>query len=344
MAVTIYDVARHAGVGIGTVSRTINGSSQISRGTKEKVLRAIQELKYEPHALARGLARRKTNTIAVILPSFTGYFYFELLKGIQSALSNSAYDMILYNVESPDKTDLFLKRTLKERRVDGVILISLDISEKDVQRFLKAQFPIVLVDRSHDRLESIIVQNKAGAYLATEYLISLGHQCIGMIDGQLHSAPAKVRLDGYKDALSKNKMTFNDQYLVISEDYNDKDGFNREAGYQAMQKLLNLEGDCPTAVFISSDIQAAGAIRAVREKGKEIPSDIAIVGFDDIEIAEYLGLTTIHQPLFEMGKMACSQLLDKIEDFSLPAKQHTLSTHLVIRETCGGKKKFAFSA
>ena len=252
--------------------------------------------------------------------------------------------MILYNVESPDKTDLFLKRTLKERRVDGVILISLDISERDVQRFLKAQFPIVLVDRAHNQLESIVVENKAGAYLATEYLVSLGHHCIGMIDGQLHSAPAKVRLDGYKEALSKNNLAFNDKYLVISEDYNDKDGFNREAGYHAMQKLLSLKGECPTAVFISSDIQAAGAIRAVREMGRDIPGEMAVVGFDDIEIAEYLGLTTIHQPLFEMGKMACSQLLEKIEDFSLPVKQHTLSTHLVIRDTCGGKKKFAFSA
>ncbi len=339
MAVTIYDVAKKAGVGIGTVSRTINNSPQVATQTKAKVLQAIEELKYEPHALARGLARKKTNMIAIIVPFFTGYFYHELLKGVQRELSEHQYDLILYNVDQSYKTELFLKRTLQEKRVDGVLLISLGIEDTYANRFILTHFPILLLDGYHPHLDSITVENEQGAYLATQHLIQLGHTKVGMIDAQLKSSPAQVRLKGYRRALSEYHIPFHEQRLVISDSITERDGFNQQAGYQGMKKLMTLGEDCPTAVFVSSDIQAVGAIRAIKEKGLQIPDDIAIVGFDDIELSEYIGLTTVHQPMFHMGRLAVDRLMARIESSDLQEFKKSFATRLIIRETCGASKK-----
>ena len=312
LSVTIYDVAKKAGVGIGTVSRAINDSESISPTTKEKVLAVARELGYRPHASARGLARKKTNTIGAIVPFFTGYFFVELLRGIQQEISKHQYDLILYSVDETNKKEAFLKRSLQERKIDGLLLISLEMTNTEAAPFLRSKFPIVLVDRYHPKLDSIMVENRQGAYTATQHLIRLGHTRIGMIDGHLRSFPARVRLEGYKRALRDHHIDFVDDYLVIGDSVTGEDGFNQEAGYEAMKHLLYLDDDRPTAVFISSDIQAVGAMRAVKEIGLKIPEDIAIVGFDDIEMAQYVGLTTMRQPMFEMGKLAVDRLVERI--------------------------------
>ncbi len=335
MAATIYDVAKKAGVGIGTVSRVINNSTQITSSTKEKVLKAIEALNYQPHAMARGLARKKTSMISIIVPTFTGYFYHDLFKGIQQELAYYQYDLILYNVDNYEKTDEYLRRTLQEKRVDGVLLISLGISDKYAARYIQEHFPIVLVDAFHPDLDSIFVENKNGAYLATEHLIQQGHRKVAMIDAQLKSSPAKERLEGYKSALEAHNISFNERYLVIANSVPDEDGFNREAGYQAMRQLLTLGENRPTAVFISSDIQAFGAIKAIKENHLEIPRDVAIVGFDDIELAEYLGLTTMRQPMGEIGKLGVQRLMKRIRGENSADFKKVFSAELIIRETCG---------
>ena len=318
MNVTIYDVAKKAGVGIGTVSRVINNSPQISPSTREKVLKVIRELKYQPSAMAQGLARKKSNIIACVVPFFTGYFYFEVLNGIQQALSTYGYDLILYHVDKLEKKEEILKRTTRQRKVDGVLLISLPISDKLVNKFRESKLPIVLVDSYNDELDSITIENKQGAYIATEHLIALGHRRIGMINGCLSSVPAINRLEGFKSALSKYSISYN-EYMVISANSNgdpeviQNDGFNKKAGYKAMNQLLALNDDRPTAVFISSDIQAAGAIKAIQEHQLNIPKDISIIGFDGIELSGYLGLTTMKQPMFEMGIIAVDRLIEKIQ-------------------------------
>jgi LacI family transcriptional regulator len=338
MAVTIYDVAKKAGVGIGTVSRAINNSPRISSQTKTKVDQAIHELKYQPHALAQGLARKKTNMVAIIVPVFTGYFYLELLRGIQQEISKYRYDLLLFSVDQTEKTEIFLKRTLQERKVDGVLLISLSISDHYVKKFLHSQFPIVLIDSDHNGLDSLTVENEQGAYLATKHLISLGHTRIGMIDAQLKSIPAKMRLEGYQKALRDHRISYNRRYLVISDSDIEKDGFNREAGYTAMKQLLQMNKDRPTAVFVSSDIQAAGAIKAIKEYGLNIPEDISVIGFDDIELAQYMGLSTVRQPMYEMGKMAVEVLMKKMSgEESKPIKKR-FETRLVIRDSCGYRR------
>ena len=343
MQVTIYDVAKKANVGIGTVSRVINKSPQISPKTREKVLKVIKELKYQPSAMAQRLARKCTNTIACIVPFFTGYFYFELLRGVQQQVSKLGYDLILYSVDVFEKKEEIFKKTIRERRADGVLIISMTISDKFANRFLQAKLPVALVDSCHQDLDSITIENREGAYNATQHLINMGHVNLGMINGSLESVPARIRLNGFKEALADNHIIPDERFILnVSESANadekQNDGFNKAAGYNAMKRVLESAEPRPTAFFIASDIQAAGAMKAVQEKNLKIPEDIAIVGFDDIELSEYLGLSTMKQPMFEMGKIAIEQLIHKIENGSTNgAFKKVLHPELIIRDTCGAK-------
>lgn len=334
MPVTIYDVAKKAGVGIGTVSRVLNNSPHISPQTRQKVLDAIAELKYQPHALAQGLARKRTNTVACIVPFFTEYFYMELLRGIQRQISAFQYDLILYSVDSIHKKEMFLRRALKERKTDGVLLVSLELTDEYVRKFEDARLPLVLVDAFHPSVDCITVDSVDGAYRATAHLIGLGHCRVAIIDGQLRSFPARLRLDGYKRALSDHGLPYRSEYVVICDFVQEEDGFNKAAGYAAMKQLLSLDKP-PTAVFVSSDIQAVGALEAIKEAGLQVPQDVAVVGFDDIELARYLGLTTMHQPIFEMGRLAVDRLMARIQGNAEEVFRKTLRTELVVRDTCG---------
>lgn len=342
MGVTIYDVAKKAGVGIGTVSRVINNSPRISPQTREKITKVIRDLKYQPSVMARGLALKKTNIIACIVPFFTGYFYFEVLNGIQQALSKYGYDLILNSVDKVEKKEEVLKRILRERKVEGVLLISLPISDKLAAKFIDSKLPIVVIDNYHDALDSITIENKEGAFIATEHLIQLGHRYLGMINGNPSSLPAKNRLEGFKSALEKHHITCNEKFIVNTNSSSDpeinlNDGFNKKAGYYGMQRLLRSQNDRPTAVFVSSDIQAAGAIRSIQDHNLRIPDDIAIIGFDDIELSAYLGLTTMKQPMFDMGIIAVDRLIEKIQnpEFSNGVFKKVFHPKLIVRETCG---------
>ena len=343
MRVTIYDVARKAGVGIGTVSRVINNSHQISPKTREKVLRVIKELKYQPSVMAQGLARRKTNTIACIVPFFTGYFYFEMLGGVQQALSQCGYDLILYSVDQIERKDQFLKKALRERRVDGVLLFSMAITDSLAEKFIQSKLPIILVDAYHPLLDSICVENKEGAFQATEHLIKLGHKKIGMINGNLRSNPAKMRLEGFMQALTENNLLPDKRAIYhVNDDADPKiyhnDGFNKQAGAEGMRQILLLGRERrPTALFVASDIQASGALQEAKRNNLKVPEDIAIVSFDGIELSGYLGLTTMKQPMREMGEIAVDYLIGKIKN----GVEHTSVFHkllhpeLVVRNTCG---------
>lgn len=345
MRVTIYDVAKKAGVGIGTVSRVINNSPQISLKTKTKVQKVIKELKYQPYSMAQGLARKKTNTIACVVPFFTGYFYFELLNGVQQTLSKNGYDLILYSVNLFEKKEAIFSRMLRERRVDGVLLFSMTISDEYAKKFIQSKLPLALVDSYHQDLDSIAIENQKGAFQATEHLIKMGHTRIGMINGNLTSVPAKIRLEGFKSALLQHHLVPIEKFIISinstdTQQIKLNDGFNKLAGHFGMTRLLEDRSDRPSAVFVSSDIQAAGAIKAVQEAGLKIPEDIAIIGFDGIELSEYLGLTTMKQPLFEMGTLAVEQLLKKINKTSSNGVFKKLfQPELVIRDTCGARLK-----
>jgi DNA-binding LacI/PurR family transcriptional regulator len=347
-AVTIYDVAEKAGVGIGTVSRVLNHSQRLAPETRARVLKVISELNYQPHAFAQGLARKKAFTIAAIVPFITGYFYVELLKGVQHAVSKHKYDLILYSADDLKKTGLYIRRTLHERRVDGVLLISLGIPAKYAEALQGRKMPLVLVDAFHPAHDSITVNNKDGAYQAVRHLISLGHRSIAIVNGHLECAPAQERLAGYQQAMAEAGLETRKSLMLSSDELSGEaailnDGFNKQAGYLAMRRLLQATGDRPTAVFMASDIQAMGAIKALREAGLRMPEDIAMVGFDDIELAEFLELTTVKQPMFKMGEQAVERLLALITNPDAERRHQRIETELVVRGSCGAAQAQPYS-
>jgi LacI family transcriptional regulator len=332
---TIYDVARKAGVGIGTVSRALNDSPNISPETKEKVLRVAREMGYRPHALARGLAKKRTGAIGAIVPFLTNYFYLELLKGIQHEISRSKYDLILYSADDVTRGEELLERVLRERRVDGLLYISMPLSNRAARKVRSRQLPVVLVDSYHPEVDSIHVENQQGAYQATRYLLELGYRRLGMINGKLRSFPARERRQGFLKALSDFGLSPRPEWMIECDDMDGQDGFNAPAGYRAMLSLLALD-DLPEALFVASDVQAYGVLRAAREKGIRIPDDLALVAFDDIQPSELIGLSTVRQPMFEMGQRAVKRLTEKLENGVQDLWHETLGTRLIIRSTCGG--------
>ena len=340
MGVTIYDVAKKAKVGIGTVSRVINDSPHISPKTKDKVLKVIRELKYQPHAMAQGLASKRSNSIACIVPDFTSYFFVELLRGIQQEISKHGYDLMLYCVDELDKKEIFLRRALREKKVDGVLVLSIPMEEKDIERFLQSKVPIVLVDSYHPKVDSITVENEKGAYIGTSHLIEMGHKKVAIITGEQDSFPVKQRISGYKKKKKKYNIPFNEKYLITADSFDKPDlllnhGFNKIAGYISMQKMLKLGDQRPTAAFVASDIQAIGALRAISEHGLTIPDDMAIVGFDDIELSEWVELTTMSQPKCEIGRIAVNQIIDKISGANPPMLHKSFLPELIVRKSSG---------
>ncbi len=331
---TIYDIAREAKVGIGTVSRVLNNHPRVSDETRSRVLEVVRRSNYQPHAYAQGLARNRTHTVSAIIPFFTNYFFVEVLQGVQDKITELGYDLILYGISKPHHVDLYLKRASQKGRSDGVLFFSMKFPDPYAEKFLQLHIPLVLVDSFHPEFDSIVVENFFGACVATRHLVQLGHRKVGMIDGSLESMPARERLEGFKRALEEHEIPFERRYFRVSPVLK-QDGFNREAGYAAMRELLQLGDDRPTAVFISSDIQAIGALNALRDNGLKVPEDMAIVGFDDIELAQHMGLTTMRQPMYQMGVLAVQKLVERILDRDAPCSHTKFSPQLIIRSSCG---------
>jgi DNA-binding LacI/PurR family transcriptional regulator len=301
MRTTIYDVAKKAGVGIGTVSRVLNNHPSVSEQTRNRVLEAINELGYTPHAMARGLALHKTNSIGILVPFFTHHFFVEILKGIQMAAYEYGLDLILYNVQSSEQKAKYFKKISAEKKVDGIILITLNVRDEDIQTFKKANIPVVLVDSYHRNVTCLTVDNVAGAMYATDHLLDLGHTRIGFLNGLMRYHSSRDRLHGYKLALARRSIPIEKSLIVESE-------FSRSDGFKAMETLWNKNKKL-SAVFAASDLQAIGVIKYLSTQGVRVPEDVSVVGFDNIELAELVELTTISQPMHQMGADAMQILV-----------------------------------
>lgn len=332
MSVTIRDVARRAGVGLGTVSRVINHSPLVNQETRTRVELAVSELDYVPNPAARGLPNGRTNTIAVIVPFFTRPSIIERLRGVENTLVQTEYDLIVYNVETPARRDQCIREGPRRGRVDGVLVISLPPQQADVAYLAKANVPVVLVDAHHpslDQLNRLVVEDVRGGLRVTEFLIELGHRRIAFV-GDAAGSPfnftsSNDRLHGYRSALRKAHIPFERDYVAQGE-------HDRVQARELAQALLR-RTEPPTAIFAASDTQAMGVLEAARELGLRVPHDLSVVGYDDIEVAEYLGLTTMRQSLYESGKRGVELLLHAIEHpFAKPVYE-VLPTELIVRQT-----------
>jgi DNA-binding LacI/PurR family transcriptional regulator len=330
---TIRDVATKANVGIATVSRVLNDSPAVKPDTRERVLAAIDELGYVPHSTARRLSLGRTLTIAVMVPFLTRPSTVERLRGVQKALSTSEYDLVLFIVESPGQRDECFEQLTSRARVDGLLTISLRPTDEQANRILDAGLPTVLVDAPHPALSRVVVDDFQGGYLATRHLMELGHRRIAFLgdylDNEFDFISMRRRFEGFKSA---------HQELGIPSDpalHAEGEHGRPEAAGMA-ERLISLE-DPPTAIFAASDTQAFGVLDAARSQGLVVPEALSVIGYDDVELAEYMELTTIRQPLYETGYQGGQMLLDALEENTadLSAQELRLPFDLVVRGTTG---------
>jgi DNA-binding LacI/PurR family transcriptional regulator len=336
-SVTIRDVAREAGVSPGTVSRAMNGSSLVSDATRQRVLDVVQTLNYSPNLTARKLSLGKTLTVSVILPFLTRPSYIERLNGVVAALTPSKYDLVIHSVQTPDQRHTLFEDVIRRERSDGVLIISLPPMDSEVKFLTNANIPIVLIDAIHpelNMLDQVFIDDIEGGEMATRHLISLGHKKIGYI-GDIYDTPFRFssnrdRYQGYRLALESAGLPFEEKY------YAEDEHGRLEAKHLALQMLS--QEDPPTAIFAYSDTTAWGVMEAAQEIGINIPDDLSLIGFDNIEIAEYLKITTIHQPLFDSGQRGMQLLLEKLENSNKPAIQEKQSIQLIRRQTSAPPK------
>ncbi len=328
--VTIVDVAKAAGVSYSTVSRVFSGYEFVNEDTREKVVEAANKLGYVVNLQARSLAGGRSNIIGLLAPGLDNGYITEIVSGIDQELAQHGLDLMLYTTHRYPGKEAFYVKTIANGLVDGLILLVPLITANYLQALPRQDFPYVLIDQTNNAPNSATVDatNWQGAYDATSYLIKLGHRRIGFITGHLELSSGTERLDGYRAALQHHRLPIEEQLTVVGD-------YQTGGGYLAAQRLLDLP-ERPTAIFASNDLEAIGAINAVRERGLSIPADLSIIGFDDIPQASlvYPRLTTVRQPLVQIGQVAVRLLLERIESTEKDARRVTLSTELVIRESC----------
>lgn len=325
---TIYDIAEKANVSIATVSRVMNESPEISDKTRDKVLKIADEMGYYPQANAQDLARKKKDRIMILVPVLSNYFFMEVLAGIQDQISDSNLELTIFNVSSNgDAIFTQIETVIKKHSADGYILISTHLNDDQLEDLLKYEAPITLIDEIYQGMDAVAVDNTQGALKATEYFISSGYKNIAFIRASKSAKPTIQRVEGYKQALKKANIPIN-KSLIVTGGYMYRDGFSEKNGYEAMKKLLN-QPALPEACFCSSDIQAIGAMKAMREQNVKIP----IIGYDDIAISHYIGLSTIRQPMYKMGMLATKKIMQRITGEPSEPSQTTFPPELILRSS-----------
>jgi LacI family transcriptional regulator len=329
---TISDVAARAGVGVGTVSRVLNGRANVRPLTRAKVLDAIDALEYRPSPIARNLSLRRTHVIGVVVPFFTSHSAVERVRGVASVLARSPYDLMLFDIEAEERREHAFRLFERGDRSDGLLLLSLVPPDDDVERLRNARLPCVLVDAPHVGFPSIVIDDVRGGELATSHLTGLGHRRIAFIGDKppdpFRFASSRDRTLGYQQALAQAGIEPRQEYV-------------RE-GTQSHQIARGIAIDLlrlpqrPTAVFAASDAQALGVLEAARILGIRVPEELSVVGFDDVEVAALVGLTTVRQPLFESGRRGAELLLGMLAEGPEQAVDpvvEQLPVEVVIRST-----------
>jgi len=327
--ITLKMVAEKAGVSVNTASRAINNKSDINEETKKKVLKIAQKLGYVRNATAVALRTRETRTIGVAIADNRNPFYAEVLNGMEEAAREKNYHIILANTQRDYKKEEEAINLLLAKRVDGLLITPVQDKDDDIKNLIDANIPFVIVGRDFENIEVDAVYNDEvkGGFLATEYLINKGHKRIALINGFLHKSPAKGRLEGYKKALKKYGIPFDDA-LVSFGDIDVKDGYERTK--QMLEKDLDF-----TAIFAYNDMMAFGSMQAIKEKGLRIPENIGLVGYDDIPFCSLMdpALTTIRLNKQELGIESVKLLLYRINGSRKKVKKIMLDVELIRRET-----------
>jgi len=331
--VTQQDVARRAGVSYQTVSRVINNHPDVAPETRERVLAAIQQLGYQPDAIARGLASNRTHTLGLITSDFSDYFFTQVIIGAEQEARRAGYFFMLGSTERNLADEPEYIRLLSQYRVDGFFFARPSTEEDNRHLIALLREGIPLVTTAYylpgEPMRVVDIDNVDGGYRATSHLLQLGHRRIATITGPLTWKSANDRLTGYIRALRDMGSSYAEE-LVAEGDW------SLSSGYAAMQQILG-RGTRFTALFSQNDQMAIGAMRALQEAGRRIPDDVAIIGYDGIPMSEFASppLSTMVQPMQEVGRRAARLLIETIEDPTTPPREILLRAELVCRATCG---------
>jgi len=328
---TITDVAARAGVGVATVSRVLNARGGVRPATQQRVVDAIQALNYRPSSLARGLSLQRTMVVAALLPWFTNPSAVQRVRGIVDGLSGSHYDLMVFDIESEARQRRAFELFDRGDRADGLLVVSNLPPEAEVDRLRAANIPCVLIDAVHPHFPSIAVDDNAGGALATRHLIELGHRRIALIGDpppEFRFEWSRDRTRGYERALASAGIEVRDEYV--------REGTRIPHVARAVATELLSLAERPTAIFAASDTQAIGVLEAARALRIDVPGELSVVGFDDIEVAAYVGLTTVRQPLLESGRRGAQLLLDALtRRRQVRALRELLPLELVVRASTG---------
>jgi LacI family transcriptional regulator len=332
--VTIVDVAGEAGVSYATVSRVINNKGHVRPETRERVLRAMTRLGYVVDQRARSLAGGRSQVIGLLVHDVSTSYIGEIIRGIDAELASAQYDLILYTTHRRKTKESAYVATLTRGLADGLLLVLPRNPGAYLETLRQSRFPHVLIDHRgvDEEVPAVAAANRQGAYNAAKYLVELGHRRIGFITGAMDQICAQDRLEGYKAALADQGVAF-DPELVY------EGNFFQPLGYTGASALLELPHP-PTAIFASNDVSAFGVMEAIREYGLRIPDDVSVLGFDNIPQAAHVHppLTTVQQPLEEMGRIATRMLLEYINDPQRSIERVELPTELVLRQSCHPQK------
>jgi len=329
---TINDIAKRVGLSKASVSRALNGKQDVDPETRKRVLKVAAQVGYVPSASARALSNGRSNCLGLLVPTLTWPWILEVLRGVAEEIERSGYSLILYTTSGGEDSEReFMSQVVPAGAVDGLVLvIPLGMLEY-IERLAKGGLPIVVVDdRGHyPDLPTVATTNIEGGRSATLHLVERGRRRIAMLNGPRDFGCNRDRLEGYKSALQKAGLQF-DPKLVVDSD------FKESGGASAMATLLAADPKLD-AVFVANDVMAFGAMRALRNSGRRVPDDVAVVGFDDIPASAmtHPPLSTVRQPLYEMGRTAASMVMAAVRGESI-TKRIELPTSLVIRESSGG--------
>jgi len=332
-------IAQMAGVSLGTVSHVMNNSARVSEPLRRRVLEAVDALRYQPSALARGLRRDKTNMIGMVIPDVTNPFFPAVVRGAEDTAFANGYRLVLCNTDNSHAKELEHLEQLRTYLPAGLIIIPSSFGKlsEEVESFRRSGAAVVFLDRMprNWKGDSVTVSNQDGAFRAVQYLIQLGHKSIACITGPLHLPNAQERLAGYKRGLKLAGLPFLDDYVR-------KSTFDRVGGYNDALALLRLRNR-PTAIFAQNDLMAMGTLLAIRELKLRCPQDVSVIGFDDLDVTELMDppLASIRQPGYQMGATAVQMLLDRVnvdEVRAAPGQHRVLETELRVRESVAPPK------